>query len=89
MQEYYFIDFLMPLILIELFKLPMVRQASRVHFVTISFASYYSRQTISIGELLDFLKAGPESKDLMISEHFLEDGHAELLHKLLKVSQVV
>ena len=86
MEEYRFVDLLMPIPLVELFELPMIRQASLVNFTTISLAEFCAHQKISTKELLDFLKDGPEDKTLLITEHFLEDGHAELLRKLREVS---
>jgi hypothetical protein len=77
---------MMPLPPSEFFKLPMIRQASKIVFVTQSLTIFYFNKTISTEELLDFLKDGPENKSLTITENFLKDGHVDLLRKLRKVS---
>ena len=85
-KEYLFIDVLMPVTISEFLKLPMIRQTTLLTLNTLNLPAYFYNQTISTKEVIDFLKSGPNGKVLLIVEHFLEDGHAELLLKLRLVS---
>jgi len=77
-KEYLFSDVLLPLTPSEMLKLPMIRQATNVSFMT----EYFAHRTISTDELLDFLMAGPDDKLFGIMKNYLANGCADLLRKL-------